>query len=120
MKLLLTISLLFLISLGVNAQADSDSKALGEVFESNPEYPGGMEKFFVYVRENESTDEKGKVFVSFVVEPSGEITEPSIVMGMNEVVDKMILDLIKAMPKWTPAYYQGKAVRKKIVLPVAI
>jgi hypothetical protein len=120
MKTLLALFLLISATLSVSAQGDTDDKVLGEVFESNPEYPGGMEQFFIYVRDNENTEEKGKIFVSFFVEPSGEITEPTIVMGINETVDKMVLDLIKAMPKWTPAMYQGRAVRKKIVLPVDI
>jgi protein TonB len=58
--------------------------------------------------------------VSFFVEPTGEITEPTVVMGINEEVDNMILELIKSMPKWTPAMYQGKAIRKKMVLPIDI
>lgn len=102
------------------AQEKPEEKILGEVFESNPEYPGGMEQFFIYVKENGSTDEKGKVFVSFFVEPNGDITEPTIVMGINEEVDNMIIELIKAMPKWKPAMYKGNAVRKKIVLPIDI
>ncbi|MEQ8714389.1 MAG: energy transducer TonB [Cyclobacteriaceae bacterium] len=120
MKILLTILLFSLATFSVSAQENSDDKVLGEIIETNPEYPGGMEQFFAYVRDNESTDEKGKVFVSFFVEPTGEISEPSIVMGINEEVDNMVLDLIKAMPKWKPAMYQGKAVRKKMVLPIDI
>lgn len=119
MKRLFTI-LFVLVSLGAMAQESDNDEVLGEVFESNPEYPGGMEQFFIYVRENENTEEKGKVFVSFFVETTGEISEPTVVMGINEEVDKMVLDLIKSMPKWKPAMYQGKAVRKKMVLPIDI
>lgn len=120
MKITLTLFILALATLSAYAQESSDDKVLGEIIETNPEYPGGMEQFFVYIRENENTDENGKVFVSFFVEPTGEITEPTVVMGINEEVDSMVLDLIKAMPKWNPAMYQGKAVRKKMVLPIDI
>ncbi len=102
------------------AQESASGKVLGEIIESNPEYPGGMEQFFVYIRKNNNIEGAGKVFVTFFVEPDGEITEASIVKGVSEEVDGKVLELINNMPKWKPAMYQGNPVRKKMVLPIDI
>jgi hypothetical protein len=43
MKIIFSVFLLSLASLSVHAQESSDDKVLGEIIETNPEYPGGME-----------------------------------------------------------------------------
>ena len=118
----LLLFLALLIYLPIVAQDDTEGKVLGEIVETNPSYPGGLEQFYKYISDNASPKEgaSGQVFVSFFVEASGEISEASIVKGLDEETDNNILSLINAMPKWRPAMIKGKAVRKKMVFPLTI
>ncbi len=125
LRMIKSLPLLCLLVLLTSAQAicqgTAEDKVLGKIIETNPEFPGGMEKFYEYV-ENKKPEAKGtgKIFVSFFVEEDGGISEATIVKGINKEVDQSILNMITSMPKWTPATLKGKAVRKKMVLPIDI
>lgn len=61
---------------------------------------------------------QGKVYVSFVVEPDGAVSEVKIERGVDPSIDNEAIRVIESMPKWTPGYQRGQAVRVKITLPV--
>jgi TonB family protein len=80
-----------------------------------PSYPGGITEMLDYLDNNTSypddTDEEGTVYVQFVVETDGAVTNPTIVSGLNKECNAEALRVIKEMPKWTPGQLNGKAVR---------
>lgn len=89
-----------------------------------PEYPGGMQAMMNFLGENvkypEDAMEKnisGKVYVSFVVEKDGSVSEAKVVKGVCESIDNEALRVVNAMPKWTPGKMDGKNVRVKYTLP---
>lgn len=91
----------------------------------NAEFPGGekaMQEFFkdnlLYPQEAMDMAEQGKVYVSFVVEPDGSITNVKIERGVSRSLDREAKRLIRAMPKWTPGESGGKKVRTRVMLPV--
>lgn len=102
------------------AQETTNEKFVGSVIESNPEFPGGLEKFFEYVFKKcpKSEKHKGKVFVSFFVETDGKITEPKIVKGLEPEFDKKMLAALEAMPLWKAAVLKGEPIRKKVVMNI--
>lgn len=61
---------------------------------------------------------QGKVYVSFVVEEDGSISTTKIERGVDPILDKEAIRVIESMPKWTPGYQRGQAVRVKFTLPV--
>jgi protein TonB len=90
-----------------------------------PEFPGGIEAMYKYLGKNIKYPEmdkrigiKGKVYLSFVVEKNGEITDVNVMRGISEGCDKVALSAVKKMPKWTPGENLGKKVRVKYTLPV--
>lgn len=91
-----------------------------------PEFPGGMQELFSYMGASVKYPEsakvdgvEGKVFVQFVVDTKGKITETKVLRGVSEVLDAEALRVVSEMPDWTPGKQDGKAVNVEMVLPIA-
>ena len=102
------------------AFADDDGERIVplKMVDVKPAYPGGRDALARYVREwfaNDSVEgvpvDFFKVRIRFVIEKDGSITSPRVVEGASPEVDKAVLAMIGAMPKWTPGQKDGKAVR---------
>ena len=61
---------------------------------------------------------KATVYVSFIIEADGNISNVSLERGVNDALDAEALKVVGASPKWKPATFDGKKVRTKIVIPV--
>ena len=92
--------------------------------EVKPDFPGGMEKFYKFVGKNYQTPEeeglKGKVFVSFVVEKDGSLTDIKVIRDIGYGTGKEAIRVLKSCPKWTPGEQNGKKVRVLYSLPINI
>lgn len=60
----------------------------------------------------------GKVFVKFVVEKDGRITNAQVLRPEDPVLDKEAIRLVESMPRWIPGKQDGKPVRVSYVVPV--
>lgn len=60
----------------------------------------------------------GRVFVAFVVETDGSISNVKIIQGVCESIDQEALRVVNSMPKWVPGMYRGQPVRVEYVLPL--
>ena len=60
----------------------------------------------------------GKVFVKFVVEKDGRITNAQVLRPEDPVLDKEAIRLVESMPRWIPGKQGGKPVRVSYVVPV--
>ncbi len=102
---------------------DSGESEVFVVVENMPSFPGGNVqkwisknvKYPVLAMENGI---QGKVFVQFVIERDGSITDVKVVRGVDSSLDKEAIRVVKAMPKWTPGKQRGKAVRVSFTLPI--
>lgn len=92
--------------------------------EVKPDFPGGIEKFYKFVAKNYQTPEeeglKGKVFVSFVVEKDGSLTDIKVIRDIGYGTGKEAVRVLKSCPKWTPGEQNGKKVRVLYSLPINI
>lgn len=92
--------------------------------EVKPDFPGGIAKFYKYVERNYQIPEeeglKGKVFVSFVVEKDGSLTDIKVIRDIGYGTGKEAIRVLKASPKWTPGEQNGKKVRVLYSLPISI
>ncbi len=61
---------------------------------------------------------QGNVFVGFIVEKDGSITNIKIVRGKDPSLDEEALRVTKLMPKWKPAMQRGKPVRCILTMPI--
>ena len=100
----------------------------GEVFqvvEVEPQFEGGLEALYKYLAENikypeqaKSDGIQGRVFVRFVIEADGSVTNAQVLRGIGGGCDEEALRVVEAMPKWTPGMQQGKPVRVQFNLPI--
>ena len=97
----------------------------GIVFETLPEYPGGdearikfIQKNLVYPQEAKEQKVSGKVFVGFVVEADGSLTNFSILRSVHPLLDEEALRVVKLMPKWKSGEQMGKPVRVQYQFPI--
>lgn len=108
--------------------APIDSAALssgGYLFvEVVPQFLGGQEAYLAYMKKNLERPKgpklRGKVFVRFIVQPSGAVTD-AIVMpgrGLSPAYNAAALDFISRLPKFTPGRRNGATVATALTLPV--
>ncbi len=58
------------------------------------------------------------MFVGFVVEPDGSISNVKLLRGIGGGCDEEAMRVIKSLPKWKPGKQRGKAVRVSYQIPV--
>ncbi len=90
-----------------------------------PEYPGGEDsrldflyKNINYPRIAKETGVQGTVFLSFVVNKNGTISDVEVQRGIGGGCDEEATRVVKMMPTWTPGKQSGKAVRVKCTMQV--
>jgi protein TonB len=92
--------------------------------EVKPDFPGGMEKFYSFVGKNYQTPEeeglKGKVYVTFVVEKDGSLTDIKVLRDIGFGTGKEAIRVLNKCPRWTPGEQNGKKVRVLYSLPITI
>jgi len=102
-----------------------DVNKVYESVENEPAFPGGIEKFYAFLqktmhypavdRENNVT---GKVFVQFVVERDGSLTDVKALRGPSQTLQDEAARAVKASPHWTPGIQNGRKVRVQYTVPV--
>lgn len=119
----------------VNGQdiGDLNNQIVGEdtisapysVVEQMPEFPGGEAALLKYLNTSVKYPKiatengiQGKVYVGFVVDRNGGISNVRIARGVDESIDKEAMRVVKAMPKWMPGKQNGEPVRVSFTLPI--
>lgn len=88
-------------------------------------FPGGAAKMYAYINRSIiypaisiKNEDQGKVYVKFVVEKDGEISQVYIERGVTPELDKEAKRIMRTMPKWQPGEMNGKKVRTRCRLPI--
>ena len=112
----------------VPVEVEEEEVVEAEVFtivEEMPAYPGGDAKLYEYLGKNikypqiaRESGIQGRVFVNFVVEPDGSVSNVKVMRGIGGGCDEEAMRVIKTMPKWKPGKQRGKAVRVTYTIPV--
>jgi protein TonB len=96
-----------------------------KVVEEMPEFPGGAAKMMEFIQKNikypmiaRESDIQGRVFVNFVVEPDGSITNVTVMRGIGGGCDEEALRVVQSMPNWKPGKQRGSAVRCSFTVPI--
>ena len=61
---------------------------------------------------------EGKVFVSFVIDTTGLVTNVKVMRGVHPLLDAEAIRVVEALPRWEPAKQRGKKVRVSYTVPV--
>jgi protein TonB len=96
-----------------------------EIVEEGAEPIGGYEAFYKYVKKNikypnqaKRMGVEGKVYVQFVVDKDGSITEVKAIRGIGAGCDEEAVRILAEAPKWKPGKQRGRPVKQRIVLPI--
>lgn len=106
-------------------EESEEERQIFMVVESMPEFPGGEAALYKYLAENikypqmaKESGIQGRVFVTFVVERDGRVTDVRVLRGIGGGCDEEAIRVVKGMPKWSPGKQRGKPVRVQYNLPV--
>ncbi len=104
------------------------SKMEGEVFmvvEEQPEYEGGMSAFYQYIageikypQQARQKGVEGKVFVQFVVEKDGTLSDVQAIKGIGAGCDDEAVRVVQNASSFKPGKQRGKPVRVRMVMPI--
>lgn len=86
---------------------------------------GGMAAFYKYVGDKMKYPAQarrmgieGRVFVEFVINKDGSISDVRAVKGIGAGCDEEAVRVVQSAPQWTPGKQRGKPVKQRMVLPI--
>jgi len=93
--------------------------------EQMPEYPGGEQALMndlisaiKYPEEARKNGIQGKVYVSFVIDEQGKVTNAKIERGVEPSLDKESLRVVNELKAWIPGKEKGKVVKVAYTIPI--
>ena len=103
----------------------SDTTQIVHFPEIEAEFPGGsaaLKRFMAnqidYPEEALENEEMGRVYMSYIVDVNGEISNIKVERGVSASLDAESTRIIQAMPKWIPAICDGVFVKSRQRLPI--
>lgn len=120
------IGILFTFSTGLMAQSPviTEDKPMYSV-EQMPQFPGGEEELLKFIKDNlrypntaAEAGIEGRVTIRFVVSRTGEVTDVTVLRGLDPACDAEGLRVIKMMPTWTPGRQDGRNIPVYYTLPI--
>ena len=107
------------------AQKSSDPNMIYEAVEQEPAFPGGPDAFNKFLSQtvkypaiDRTNKISGKVYVAFVVERDGSLTDIRAVRGPSETLKEEAIRAFKTSPKWKPGVQNGHTARVQYTVPV--
>jgi protein TonB len=114
------------IKIAPQEEEKEDPDQIFLVVEETATPTGGMPAFYEYVGKKlkypaqaRRMGIEGKVFVEFVIERDGTITDVKAIKGIGAGCDEEAVRVLQSAPKWKPGKQRGKPVRQRMVLPIA-
>ena len=113
------------IDLTLSEVPDEEAEEIFTIVEDQPEFPGGIQAFYEFVGKHLKYPSQarrmgiqGKVYLQFVVDKDGSLSDMVIVKGIGAGLDKEALRVMKLVPKFKPGKQRGKPVRVRMVVPI--
>ncbi|MEO6521673.1 MAG: TonB family protein [Mucilaginibacter sp.] len=104
----------------------TDKNIIFQAAEFNPEYPGGEAAFAKFLQSHirypniaKENGVQGRVFIQFVVERDGSLTDMKIVGGPGSGLGEEAVRVLKMSPHWKPGSQNGQQVRVQYTVPVS-
>lgn len=109
----------------VEDEEEIEEEEIFLVVEQMPSFPGGEQEMYRYIGKNieyprmaKESGISGRVFVTFVVEKDGAVTDVQILRGIGGGCDEEAIRVIKSMPTWQAGKQRGKPVRVQYRMPI--
>lgn len=101
--------------------AEEEEDELGKIFlivEEPAEFPGGTRALYKYISNNvkypviaQENGVQGRVYVKFVVNELGKVSDAQILRGVDISLDKEALRVVNSLPNFKPGKQRGKPVK---------
>ncbi|HTK20103.1 MAG TPA: energy transducer TonB [Mucilaginibacter sp.] len=108
-----------------DTSANNDPNKVWIKVDRVPQFPGGFVHLMDYLTTNMKYPDEakkngisGKVFVAFVVEKDGSLTDIKVIKSVSPELDEEAVRLMKESPKWQPGSAEGVPCRVRYSLPV--
>jgi len=93
--------------------------------EKLPRFPGGIKNLKNYIARHtnypataKENGIEGKVFIHFIIDEKGRVTNPKVIRSVDSLLDKEALKVISTLPNWKPGMNNGKPVKVRFTIPV--
>ena len=110
---------------GFRFPAEPDNDSIYQIVDEIPQFPGGESAMMNYVSGNikypqEARDKEiaGRVFIGFVIEKDGSVSNVKVLRGIGGGCDEEAVRVVSSMPKWKPGIKDGKPVRVSYMMPL--
>jgi protein TonB len=109
---------------------EKKEEVIDEIFdvfdlEQQPEPVGGITAFYDYVSKNikypasaRRMGVEGKVFLLFIIDTDGSITNVEVIKGIHPDCDAEAVRVVSSAPKWVPGKQRGRPVKVRMRLPI--
>jgi protein TonB len=110
----------------LQAEEEATEEEIFVIVEDMPKFRGGdINKFREWVQKRVRYPElaaengiQGRVFITFVVEPNGTVSNVSVTRSVDELLDDAAKEAVAASPKWEPGMQRGRPVRVRYSIPI--
>ena len=106
-------------------EEDEDRPGVYIVVDQMPEFPGGDKGLYQFIADNikypaEAKEEgiRGRVFVNFIVEPDGSVSDIRVLRGIGGGCDEEAVRVVESLPRFKPGIQDGEAVKVSYTVPV--
>lgn len=105
-------------------EEEEEEDKIFRIVEQNAVFEGGMDYFYEIVNNQirfSETMKEGRVFLQYVIDTTGTMTDVKMIRGLSEENDKealRIMNLISEYYKWKPAELRGKKVKVRMNIPI--
>ena len=110
------------IAIEIEEESDDD---FFMVVENMPEFPGGDQGLMRYIQKNvkyppiaKEYNITGKVYIQFIVDKTGSVTNVKVVRGVDKNLDAEAVRVVKSLPKYKPGKQRGQNVRVMFTIPI--
>ena len=104
---------------------EEEAETVFIIVEEQPAPIGGYSAFYEYIGKKlkypaqaRRMGIEGKVFVEFIIDKDGSITEVKLMKGIGGGCDEEAIRVIKAAPNWKPGKQRGQPVKVKLIVPI--
>ncbi len=127
-------AILILLTISINDYAQNidttdtlkqDTEPIFSIVEEPAQFPGGDEALLKFIRKKIKYPKQaiknkisGTVYVQFIVEKDGSISDVTVIRGIGGGCDEEAVRVITKMPNWIPAKQKGIPVRSFYVIPI--
>ena len=112
----------------IHIDMDEEERDEAEIFtivEESPEFPGGDEALLRYLAQNtryppiaQENGISGRVHVRFVVEPTGDVSNVTVLRGVDPSLDREAVRVVASLPRFKPGKQRNRPVRVYYTVPI--